>query len=335
MIIKVDLGAQSYDIVLQAGALAQAAEWMDLDRKVLVVTDDGVPAAYAAAVAARCREPVVVTLPHGEATKCFDQFRHLLAVMLQAGFTRRDCVVAVGGGVVGDLSGFTASCYMRGVDFYNIPTTLLSQVDSSIGGKTAIDFQGVKNIVGAFYQPKKVIVDPDTLSTLDARQLHAGLAEAIKMALTSDRELFELIESSTDLRADLPEIIRRSLCIKRDVVEQDPKESGLRRILNFGHTVGHAIESEREGSLLHGECVALGMLPLCSDEVRARLLPVLRKYGLPTDLPRDTAGLSPYLLHDKKKQAAAITAVWVDEVGTCRLIPMSPEEILGRLEATV
>lgn len=153
-----------------------------------------------------------------------------------------------------------------GVDFYNIPTTLLSQLDSSIGGKTAIDFEGVKNVVGSFYQPAKVIIDLDTLKTLDDRQLHAGLVEGIKMALTSNGKLFEFIEQSDDLQRDLLCIVQSSLIIKRDVVEKDPKEQGLRKVLNFGHTLGHAIESAQGGKLLHGECVGIGMLPMCSQK---------------------------------------------------------------------
>ena len=171
MIVPVKTDTWNYDIVLEPGAIKKAGELLNLNRRVLVVTDSGVPAQYAETVAAQCSEAAIVTIPQGEQSKCFDELRHLLSEMLDKSFTRVDCVVAVGGGVVGDLSGFAASCYMRGVDFYNIPTTLLSQVDSSIGGKTAIDFGGVKNIVGAFYQPKKVIIDPEVLETLSRRQL--------------------------------------------------------------------------------------------------------------------------------------------------------------------
>ena len=332
MLIPVRLGEQSYDIVLESGVLQNAGQWLDLDRKVLIVTDDGVPAEYANTVAGFCKEPYVVTLPQGEASKCFESFQLLLSRMLDASFTRHDCVVAVGGGVVGDLSGFAASCYMRGVDFYNIPTTLLSQVDSSIGGKTAIDFNGVKNIIGAFYQPKRVLIDPDTLRTLDRRQLHAGLAEAIKMGLTSDADLFGLIENSTDLSVDLPEIIRRSLLVKRDVVEKDPKETGLRRILNFGHTIGHAIESEQAGAWLHGECVAAGMIPCCARDLQPRLRAVLQRYGLPTTVSGNTDRLLAYAQHDKKRQSDTVVMVFVDEVGSFRMTPVLIATIPSYLE---
>ncbi len=221
---------------------------------------------------------------------------------------------------------------MRGVDFYNIPTTLLSQVDSSIGGKTAIDFEGVKNIVGAFYQPRKVIIDPEVLSTLSRRQLMAGLCEAIKMAATSDAELFSLIKRSTELTADLPEIIYRALMIKKKVVELDPRETGLRKILNFGHTIGHAVESFNGGRLLHGECVALGMLPMSGTYPRARIKELLEKYGVPTEIEQSPEELLPYLMHDKKMAADGISAVIVEEIGSFTLCRMSAGEILSRLE---
>ena len=332
MLIPVNPENGRYDIVLEQGALKKAGQLLDLDRCVLIVTDSGMPRRYADALAAQCKEPILVTIPGGEASKSIAQFEQLLSTMLRADFTRRDCVAAVGGGVVGDLSAFAASCYMRGIDFYNIPTTLLSQVDSSVGGKTAVNLDGVKNIVGTFCQPSRVLIDPETLQSLDPRQLHAGLAEAIKMAATFDAELFALIEASESLQDDLPEIIRRSLCIKRDVVEQDPKEHGLRKVLNFGHTVGHAIESFHKGTMLHGECVSLGMLPMCSAPVRARLKKVLEKYQLPTQIAQTRQQLLPYLLHDKKMGTGRISVVFVEEIGTFTLRELSPEDILDLLE---
>ena len=332
MLIPVNPENGRYDIVLEQGALKKAGQLLDLDRRVLIVTDSGTPRHYAGALAAQCKEPLIVTIPGGEASKSIAQFEQLLSAMLRADFTRKDCVAAVGGGVVGDLSAFAASCYMRGIDFYNIPTTLLSQVDSSVGGKTAVNLDGVKNIVGTFCQPRRVLIDPETLQSLDPRQLHAGLAEAIKMAATFDPELFALIEASESLQDDLPEIIRRSLCIKRDVVEQDPKEHGLRKVLNFGHTVGHAIESFHKGTMLHGECVSLGMLPMCSAPVRARLKKVLEKYQLPTQIAQTRQQLLPYLLHDKKMGTGRISVVFVEEIGSFTLRELSPEDILDLLE---
>ena len=195
MKIHMNLGADSYDTLVERGILAEAGQHLNLDRRVLVVTDTGVPAEYAQTLAAQCREAYICTVEEGEGSKSLEGFAKLQQMMLDHGFSRKDCVAAVGGGVVGDLSGFAASAYMRGIDFYNIPTTLLSQIDSSIGGKTAINFGGVKNIVGAFWQPKKVLIDPDLLKSLPPRQISNGLAEAVKMSLTSDKELFELFET--------------------------------------------------------------------------------------------------------------------------------------------
>ena len=253
-----------YDIVLEHGCLSRASAHLKLDRRVCIVTDDGVPAVYAETLAAQCREPLIVTLPQGEANKTLSTMEEVCRRMLEAGFTRRDCVAAVGGGVIGDLAGFAAACYMRGIDFYNIPTTLLAQVDSSIGGKTAVDLDRYKNILGAFYPPRAVLIDPDVLTTLAPRQTAGGLAEAIKMSVTSDPALFSLLETRP-IPENLDSIIEGALRIKRSVVEQDERESGLRMILNFGHTLGHGIETGSGLTLLHGECVALGMLPFCSE----------------------------------------------------------------------
>ena len=332
MNIPVSLGAQSYTVTVAPGALSRAGDCLSLDRRVLVVTDSGVPARYAETVARACRRSRICTLPAGESSKSFEHYQSLLRAMLDEHLDRGDCVVAVGGGMVGDLAGFAAATYMRGVDFYNVPTTLLAQVDSSVGGKTAIDMDGVKNIVGAFHQPRAVLIDPDTLRTLPRRQLSAGLAASVKMAMTCDAPLLDTIERSADLTADLPEIIARSLAIKARVVEQDPTEQGLRRVLNFGHTLGHAVESCGAGTLLHGECVALGMLPMCAPALRPRLTAILQKCGLPTasTLPADR--LRPYLLHDKKAHSDTITVVEVDQPGTYRLEKRTPEQLLRRWE---
>ena len=187
MTLSMNLGENSYDIVVKRGVLREAAGYLKLDRRVLIVTDDGVPAAYSDTIAEACKYPIKVSVPAGEGSKSFPTFERLCRVMLEKGFTRTDAVVAVGGGVVGDLAGFAAASYMRGIDFYNIPTTFLSQVDSSIGGKTAINLEGVKNIIGAFYQPKKVLIDPEVLRTLPQRQLSSGLPSPSKWRRPSTR----------------------------------------------------------------------------------------------------------------------------------------------------
>lgn len=327
MTIHMNLGQDSYDILVERGILARAKDYLNLNRRILVVTDTQVPAIYAQTLAAQCQSAVICTVETGENSKSLGGFGHLLQTMLDHGFSRKDCVVAVGGGVVGDLSGFAASAYMRGIDFYNIPTTLLSQIDSSIGGKTAINFGGVKNIVGAFYQPKKVLIDPKLLETLPARQISNGLAEAIKMSLTSDKKLFELFENG-DIESNLEEIIIRCLNIKKYVVEQDEKEAGLRKILNFGHTVGHGIESSLEMELYHGECVALGMLPMCADSIRPRVMKVLQKCNLYRQLDYDWEQIAEAAFHDKKADGDSVTVTVVNEVGSFELKTMKNMEVV-------
>ena len=323
--VKHDRGG--YDIILERGALMKAAEYLPQDCRTLVVTDSGVPAQYARAAADATDCAGVVTLPAGEATKSLDSYRALLSRMAEAALTRGDCVIAVGGGVVGDLSGFAAATYMRGIGFYNIPTTLLSQVDSSIGGKVAVDMDGIKNIVGAFYQPQAVVIDPDVLATLDRRQFAAGLCEAIKMAATSDAELFGLIESSDDINSDIDRVIRGALMIKRAVVEADPEERGLRRVLNFGHTVGHAIEGMMGGEWLHGECVALGMIPMCSENIRERVKNALHSVGLKTEYDYDKEKVKEFLKHDKKASGKNVCIVRSDEIGTFRFENVSLSQL--------
>lgn len=327
MNIMMNLNENSYDIIVEKGALKRAGEYLNLKRRVLIVTDSGVPAQYAKEVSLQCENPFIYTVEQGEGSKCLEVFGKLLEKMLENGFSRKDCVVAVGGGVVGDLAGFAASAYMRGIDFYNIPTTLLSQIDSSIGGKTAINFSGVKNIVGAFYQPKSVIIDSLLLDTLPERQLSNGLAEAIKMAMTSDEGLFEIIEKK-DIKENIDEIIIRSLNIKKNVVEQDEKEKGLRKILNFGHTIGHGIESSTEGKLYHGECVALGIVPMCSVNIRERVLKVLSKCGLYNSIDFDLEKFERAVFHDKKADGELVTVTFVSEIGSFEFKTVSCAEII-------
>ena len=288
------------------------------------------PREYAETIAKQSKEAHVFSILGGEESKSLNTYEMLLSKMLYLGFSRSDCVVAVGGGVVGDLSGFVAASYMRGIDFYNIPTTVLSQIDSSIGGKVAVNLCGIKNIVGAFYQPKKVLIDPDVLSTLDARQVSNGLSESVKMALTFDSDLFELFERE-DPEKFLEDIICRSIELKIAVVEQDEKENGLRRVLNFGHTVGHGIESLGLG-YYHGECVALGMLPMCTDKVRERLIPVLKKLGLPTSAEYDIDLCLDAVSHDKKAINDGISVVVVNEVGSFEITKMTVAEIKNKIQ---
>ena len=332
MIIHLDLGKDSYDIILERGAIKKAGELLGIPegRKVLVVTDSGVPKEYAETVANCFTDSHIFTFPEGEKSKNFDTYKEICQALCDAHFTRKDAVVAVGGGVTGDMAGFAAATYMRGIDFYNIPTTLLSQVDSSIGGKTAIDLGKIKNIIGAFHQPKKVIIDPDVLSTLPKRQIANGLAESIKMAANFDKDAFELFLSENYMD-NIEKIIEGSLKIKRYVVQQDEKETGLRKVLNFGHTIGHGIEASAEyGELYHGECVALGMIPMCGEKVKDKMIAALKNVGLPTEFDYDKDKVYEALCHDKKSQGKSITVVKCDELGTFSFCEMTNEQ-LGQL----
>ena len=330
MIIPVKTLNGGYDIVLKRGSLNELSLHLKLDRKVLIVTDSGVPKEYSQTVAKQCKTPFIVTIKEGEASKNFDNYKMLLQKLVEYDFARSDAVIAVGGGVVGDLAGFVAASYMRGVDFYNIPTTVLSQVDSSIGGKVAIDFSGYKNLVGAFYPPKAVIIDPETLKTLPERQISNGLAEAVKMALTSNAKLFNIFENK-NIMENIDRIIEESLKIKRFVVENDERETGVRKILNFGHTLGHAIEVQKEG-LYHGECVALGMLPMCSNEIRKRLIKVLEKLNLPTKISFDSDKIIEAMKHDKKISGDSITVITVDEIGSYKMEDIKFLELASKLK---
>ena len=345
MQINIDLPGGSYPIRIGRGLLARAGELMNLDRRVFLVTDRGVPSRYVRAVAAQCRLHTVFTVQPGEASKSVEVWSGLLEAMLRAGLTRGDCVAVVGGGVVGDLAGFAAASYMRGVDFYNVPTTVLSMADASVGGKTALNLGGVKNSIGAFWQPKAVLIDPDVLDTLPQRQISNGMAEIVKTALTLDADLFTRLER---FLSDEPwhgirieDLITDAVRLKKAVVEADERESGPRRVLNFGHTLGHGIEAVRTGrlissggaeaalregfALLHGECVALGMLPLCAPEVRARLLPILERLDLPTHAVFDPDAALAAIARDKKGAADTITVVTAPAVGeyAFRSMPLS------------
>mgnify|MGYP000756447454 CR=1 FL=1 len=329
--LTMNLGERSYDIILKNGALENLYQFARLDRRVAVVTDSGVPAQYAQMVADQCKDARIITVPQGEASKSFKILESVLRQMLEFGMGRGDLVIAVGGGVVGDLAGFAASIYMRGIDFINCPTTTLSMIDSSIGGKTAVDLGDTKNIVGAFWQPKVVLVDFDALATLPRRHFVNGLAEAIKAGLIADPELFALFECEHP-EENIERIIYRSLRVKKNVVENDEHEQGQRACLNFGHTIGHGIEAvrgvrgRRTTGLYHGECVALGMLPMIEDNaLLKRTRAIYRTLGLPTRTGANKEKVLAYMQHDKKARGDSITIIKCPGLGCWRAdkLPMT------------
>lgn len=331
MKLQVNLGANSYPITIAYNALTNIKETINVNRKVAIITDTGVPTKWVDMLASQCPNHFVLTFEQGEQSKCFDTYKYLLEQCIEHNMSRKDCIIAIGGGVVGDLSGFVAASYMRGIDFYNIPTTILSQVDSSVGGKVAIDMGSYKNIVGAFWQPKAVIIDPQVLSTLSLRQQHNGLFEALKMGLILDPELFEYFEQES---LDLEKIIQKSISLKKMVVEQDEKESSLRKILNFGHTIGHAIESNSGLNVyLHGECVSMGMLFFIEDKaLKERVLKVYEKLEAPKVPEYSTEVILDIISHDKKTSGSTTTVVKVPTLGKYTLEEYTVEQLRTVLE---
>lgn len=299
-------------VYIERGASLQLNKYINTGRRAFIVTDSGVPSDYVKSVAAQFGSSFVFSFACGEASKSTETYLEIIKALSDNNFCRSDVVIAVGGGVAGDIAGFAASTYMRGLPFVNIPTTLLSQVDSSIGGKTGVDFNSYKNQIGTFYRPEAVITDPALLETLSPRQFACGMAECIKIALTCDGDLFNALENGN---VPVDEIIRRCVLLKIGTVEADEKENGIRRLLNFGHTIGHAVESlQSENGLLHGECVAIGMLAMCSRDIRPRLEKVLKKYRLPTDI-ENGSDIVNALLHDKKSANGRICTVRVEKIG--------------------
>ncbi len=288
--------------------------------RAVLVTDSNVAPLYAGTVEESLRAAgFAVTrhvFPAGEAGKNIETLTGILTALADAGLTRTDLVVALGGGVTGDMAGLAASLYLRGVRYVQLPTTLLAAVDSSVGGKTAIDFAGRKNIVGAFYQPSLVICDTDTFGTLTPEIYRDGLAESVKYGVICDAALFERFASEKTL--DIEEIVARCVAIKGDIVAQDEHDTGLRQLLNFGHTPGHAIEACSRYGVSHGHAVATGMLimaraaqraGICRDDTVPRLARVLQTFGLPVGTPYTAAELASAALADKKRRGDGITLV--------------------------
>jgi len=328
-----NLNENSYDIILERGCLKRLSEYGECNHKVMIISDDNVPKAYIDTIAGQCKECCIHIVKHGEQAKSLSVFAEICEDLSKHHFSRRDMIIALGGGVVGDLSGYVAACYMRGIAFIQIPTTTLSQIDSSIGGKVAINFHGVKNMIGAFYQPKLVLIDPETLKTLPKRHYVNGLVEALKAGLIYDPSLFQLFESDS-IDEKLDDIIAKALAVKKAVVEQDEKENGLRRILNFGHTVGHAIETSNHlHDFYHGECVAFGMMYFIDNpELQKRTARIYEKLGLPTSVEKDHKQWLQIMRNDKKADHDLIDTVWVRQLGHAEIIRMSLAEIAARLE---
>lgn len=332
MEIEVKTKDRNYIVYLQRGILSSASSLIGRQGHVFLISDDGVPQKWRDLLQRQYPDASMYVFANGEASKNFTTLQQILKAMQEAHCSRKDTIIALGGGVVGDMAGFASAIYMRGIRYINIPTTSLSQIDSSIGGKTAIDFNGVKNSVGAFWQPDMVLVDPDTLATLTPRHYHNGLAEAVKEGLIRDPELFSIFEKE-DWQDHIEEIIRRCLIMKRDIVEQDEKETGERKLLNFGHTFGHAYESYfGMNGYYHGECVGLGMMTVLNDpSIKERLRKVLERLQLPISCKADPQKIYELMLQDKKADHDHITMIQVDEIGKGYLEDWSLAQVKERL----
>lgn len=331
MEMNIQLAEKKSRIYIERDCRLNLERYISLDCKVMIITDEGVPEKYHEEVLRQCKEGYLFVVKQGEESKSLEVYEQILQKLLELDFSRKDLVLALGGGVIGDLSGFVAGTFKRGMRFASIPTTTLSQIDSSIGGKVAVNMGQVKNVVGTFYHPEAVLIDLNTLSTLPRRHYYNGLVEAVKAGLIGDADLFELFEKSEHIEEDLEEIIVRALRVKKNVVEKDEKEENLRKILNFGHTIGHAIESiyHLEG-YYHGECVGIGMMMILEkEEIRERLRKVLCKLNVPLSAKYDVEEVIHFIKKDKKANGKYVTVVQVDKVGEAKLLPIEIESLRG------
>jgi 3-dehydroquinate synthase len=346
--VTLDLGPDSYEIVIGEGVMTEMSSYASLirGRDILVVTNDTIEPLYMKAVVESLTQYRVDTLslPDGEQFKTLETLEKIITHLLSNGHKRSTTLVALGGGVVGDTTGFAAACYQRGVDFIQVPTTLLAQVDSSVGGKTAVNHPLGKNMIGAFHQPRGVIIDTETLSTLPDREFAAGMAEVIKHGALADRDYFAMLENNIDLimqrdPAIMAKVIRRSCEIKAGIVAQDERESGVRALLNLGHTFGHAIETAMGyGNWLHGEAVGVGMVMAADLSVRmdmmsstdaVRLRELVRQAGLPVEPPDGLQNQFPGLMaRDKKATEDGLRFILLGALGNAEIVDGVPDELL-------
>ena len=340
--------SRSYEIRIGRGLLQGAGEQISAvtdAKKVMLVSDDAVWPLYGGAVR-RSLETAGLTVcsfvfPHGESSKCACTYLELLDALCAQQLTRKDAIAALGGGVAGDLAGFAASTYLRGIGFIQIPTTLLAMVDSSVGGKTAIDLPAGKNLAGTFYQPWLVLCDPDCLTTLPEEIFRDGCAEVIKYAVLGNAPFFDDLRAGA-AHAQLEHIIETCVTMKRDIVAQDEFDRGQRQLLNLGHTFGHGIEACSGFAVSHGSAVAIGMammvraaaaFGLCTEKTRDTVVDILRQYDLPVDCAYPVEQMLGTILHDKKASGGSINLIVPTAVGSCEIRKTPASEISDWLRA--
>ena len=351
--LNVNLPGRSYDILIERGLLARAGELcrtaLPRASRLFVVTDSAVGPLYLnrviPALEAAGFETAVCEIPAGEASKCVEQLSRLWECMMDFGLTRTDAVVALGGGVVGDLAGFAASTILRGVDFVQIPTTLLAQVDSSVGGKVAIDLQHGKNLAGAFWQPRLVLMDPAVLGTLDDKAFADGMAEVIKYGCIKDAAFLSWLEqhpSRQEIMGDIEHVLYTCCDIKCSVVVEDERDTGARMVLNFGHTLGHAYElAGHYQTWTHGQAVAAGMVKAAELGVTMGITPaglpqrigvLLGCFGLPVAIPCTHADYAAAIGLDKKGAGDSISVILLEAPGKAVSHPMPKAKLLEELK---
>ncbi len=329
--------SKSYDCLIGSGLLAECgprfAAFGGSD-KIMLVTDDKVASYYLETCENHLRQAgfrvYTFVIENGEKSKNSDSYLRLLNTLAEHHFTRTDSIAALGGGVVGDLSGFAAATFLRGIRYFQIPTSLLAMVDSSVGGKTAIDLPAGKNLAGAFYQPSLVLCDTDTLDTLEDQIFREGCAEIIKYAVIGDEALFASLEK-TGVGFDRESVIARCIEMKKDIVETDEFDTGKRQLLNFGHTIGHAVERCSGLSIRHGQAVAIGMAlmakTLLPAAVAKRLIDLLRQFGLPVSCDFPAEQIFDAIRSDKKRKGNSLTLVVPERIGNCVLQRMPLEDL--------
>lgn len=353
--VKVKTKLKNYNIHISNGILKEAGDLILKEvkiKKAMVITDINVYELYGSKFSESLKKAKIdhnfIVVEPGEKSKSFDTLNHIYSELIKYNITRADAVIALGGGVIGDLAGFAAATYLRGTKFIQVPTTLLSQVDSSVGGKVGVNLKEGKNLVGAFYQPEVVLIDTDTLNTLSEREFKSGMAEVIKYGCIYDDKLFLKLKGldASSIKVEIKSVIKTCVEIKRDVVEIDERDRGLRKILNFGHTLGHAIEKvEGYGKYTHGEAIAIGMYKMSLEGEKRNitklgtskaLKEIFKKYNIKTEYKMiNPEEIIEAIRSDKKSEAECIDLVFISQIGKSELIRVELNKIEEYFEGDI
>lgn len=328
MKVTVNLKKTKYDVIIRDNVLNDIASFVEPNKKYFIISDDGVPFTYINKVSNLLKGSEYYIVAKGEKSKSLATYHRILKYLLTGNYGKKDYIIALGGGVVGDLAGYVAATFKRGMNFINIPTTTLAMVDSSIGGKVALNLDGVKNCIGTYYHPSVVLIDPKVLETLPKRHINNGMVEALKTGLLGDPEIFNIFENNEYI-PKIKEVIYRSLKVKASIVEKDEKEKCLRKVLNLGHTFGHAYESYfKMKDYLHGESVGLGLLTICRDETYyPTLQQILSRLNIKSIPYVDEDVMIEYIENDKKCDNGLVDVVFVKKIGEAQIESLTLDEL--------